>query len=179
MKPKNIVTILLLSFVAVSIIVVLAKETGGRDSGTDQAEIAAVTESHADTGAPSGLTKETRTSVATAQESKYVVAYLHGRARCGPCRTLEDYAKEAVHAHFADDLASGDMEWRIVNVATPENSHLSQHYGLYTQSVIVSEVQNGTEVRWKNLDMIWQLVRDRDAYFDYIKTEVEAFRSGS
>lgn len=187
-KQRTFITVALLAFVGLSVVVLVAKETGGGD-GTS-AEQPALAQGDAGAADPSSVTatspeagatetSQTSSHVATekAHDTKIVVAYLHGNRRCGPCRSLQAYAAEAVKTHFSDELAGGTMEFRVQNVATPEHNHLRQRYGLYTQSVIVSELRNGQEVRWKNLDRIWELVRDRDAYFEYIQSEIEDFRS--
>ncbi len=162
-----------MAFVALSVGVLIAKETGGEDTEASEQEPSSPKVASTSTRAPDAE----QPRAASADESKLVVSYLHGSARCGPCRTLQAYATEAVETHFAKELADGSMEFRIVNVATPENRHLQQHYEIYTQSVIVSEMQDGEEIRWRNLDRVWDLLRDRNAYFDYIRREIEDFGS--
>jgi len=36
-------------------------------------------------------------------------------------------------------------------------------------------VKDGKEIRSKNLDKIWQLVRNREQYENYVRDEVSAF----
>ena len=57
----------------------------------------------------------------------------------------------------------------------PANAHHVKDYGLFTKSVVVSEVQAGREVRWKNLDEVWPLLRDPEAFQDYVEREVRAY----
>ena len=109
---------------------------------------------------------------------KIVVYYFHGNIRCYTCHNLENYAKQAVEAAFADALKNGKLEWKTVNVETAGNEHFSADYRLYTKSVIVSTIKNGKEVSWKNLDKIWLLVRDETKYKEYITAEVRACLGG-
>jgi acetone carboxylase gamma subunit len=46
---------------------------------------------------------------------------------------------------------------------------------LYTKSVVLSLVKAGKEVKWKNLDKVWHLLRDKDKFYQYIKTKVQKF----
>lgn len=104
-----------------------------------------------------------------------VVYYFHATARCATCRTIEAYAHEAVTRAFASELAAGDMEWKAVNVEEPGNQHFTSDFELYTRSVVLADAEDPR--RFKVLDRVWQLVRDKPAFQRYIEEEVRAFRS--
>ena len=106
------------------------------------------------------------------QDNQLIVYYFHGDQRCPTCHKLESYAKEALDAYFADEIASKKIVWKVVNVDRTENSHFIQDYKLVTKSVVLSEVADGKEVGWKNLDQIWQKVRDKDGYLQYIRDSI-------
>jgi hypothetical protein len=72
-------------------------------------------------------------------------------------------------------VAEKRVVFRSVNVDDPENAHFVKDYGLYTKSVVVSEVKGGKEVRWKNLDQVWHLLGDPEAFQGYVEREVRAF----
>jgi hypothetical protein len=109
---------------------------------------------------------------------KIVVYYFHGNARCPTCFKLESFAKSEIESNFADAIKKGTLEWKAVNVETAGNEHFDKDYKLYTKSVIVSTIQDGKELSWKNLDKIWQLVYDENNYREYIKKEVAACLAG-
>jgi len=50
-----------------------------------------------------------------------------------------------------------------------------QDYQLYTKSVVLSLVKDGKEVKFKNLDKVWQLLRNKDKFYKYIKEETTNF----
>jgi hypothetical protein len=104
-----------------------------------------------------------------------VVYYFYGDVRCLTCHKLEDYAKEALDTYFADDLAAGKIQWKPTNVDTPSNEHFVKDYSLVTKSVVLSNVANGKEVAWQNLDQIWQKVGDENSYLEYIRDSVTKF----
>ena len=104
-----------------------------------------------------------------------VVFYFHGNVRCATCRTIEAYAGEAVRDGFAADLASGAIAWREVNVDSPEHRHFIQDFRLTTRSVVLAEYRGGQVVRHQSLDKVWQLVRSKDRFVDYIQGETRAF----
>ncbi len=103
------------------------------------------------------------------------VTYFHTTARCVSCLKIEDFTNATMTMSFAGPIAEKRIVWRVLNVDRPENNHFVKDYGLYTKSVVVSEVKNGREIRWKNLDQVWQLLRDPEAFQGYVEREVRAF----
>ena len=109
------------------------------------------------------------------QAHKIVAYYFHGNVRCVSCKKIEAYTDEAIHNGFAGQLDGGQLEWRVVNIDEPENKHFIEDYQLYTKSVILSDMVDGKEARWKNLDKVWKLLGDKDAFMAYINEEVGAY----
>jgi hypothetical protein len=104
-----------------------------------------------------------------------VVFYFHGNVRCSTCRTLEAYAEEAVSRGFADELATGRLAWRVVNVDQPENRHFVRDFELVTKSVVLVEYRDGQVTRYENLKLVWQLVRDKDGFLTYVRDATREF----
>lgn len=113
---------------------------------------------------------------AEAAKPAHVVAYyFHGAMRCPTCHKLEQYSKEAIDSNFKDALRSGKLEFKEVNIENSGNEHYANDYQLYTKSLILSLVKDGKEVKWKNLDKIWERVRNKEGFIDYVKSEVADF----
>ena len=110
---------------------------------------------------------------------RVIAYYFHITARCLTCRTIEAYAREAVERGFAGELKTGAIEWRPVNVQLPENRHFIQDYRLYTRSVVLVKVKDGREMEWRNLDKVWDLVWNKDAFVKYVQANVRAYLGGS
>jgi len=114
--------------------------------------------------------------LAQAEESAkgaHVVAYyFHGSFRCSTCHKLEEYSKEAIENNFKDAIASGRLEYKVVNVEDKGNEHYGSDYQLYTKSLILSLVKDGKEIKWKNMDKIWEYVRNKERFIEYAKSGV-------
>ena len=110
--------------------------------------------------------------------NKVIVYYFRGNFRCPSCRYLEEVSKEAVEKNFKEELSSGAIEFRNINVEEKGNEHFVKDYGLYTRSLVLSMVDDGREVKFKNLDKIWQYARDRQKFIDYVSGEIKEFREG-
>jgi hypothetical protein len=111
------------------------------------------------------------------QESteRVVVYYFHGNARCVSCRNIEKYTKEALEKYFFDKITSGRIDYQVINVEEEGNGHYTKDYKLYTKSVVFSKVKNGKEIAYKNLEQVWQYLRNKEKFCEYIKDEAEKF----
>ncbi len=110
-------------------------------------------------------------------DHRVIVYYFHGEYRCGTCKRIEQLTKEAVTESFVNEIRTGLVELKVVNVDEKENSHFSKDYKLFTKSVVVSDIVNGKEQQWKNLQKVWELVRNEEAFKEYIRNEIKAYLS--
>ena len=189
MKIKQILTIVLLVFVVGSLAYMVSREREQKpefpqSEASDSFVIAPQeqpgVEDEPVTAIQSGQNYSTNIKTNNAeQSSQLIVYYFHGDMRCPTCHKLETYAKEVLDTYFADELASKALVWKMVNVDKPENRHFIQDYKLVTKSVVLSEVADGKEVEWKNLDQIWQKVRDKGSYLQYIRDSILKFLEGT
>lgn len=106
--------------------------------------------------------------------SRYITAtYFHNTVRCPTCHKIEELSTEAVRNNFAKQLKDGTLVWRVINVDEPQNQHYNKDYQLYTKSLIVSEIKDGKEVRYKNLEKIWTYVRNEQDFDQYVTSEIK------
>jgi len=116
------------------------------------------------------------TSPAKEKASPHVIAYyFHGNYRCQTCTTLERLSRQAINEKFANELKSGQLEFKSVNVDESPNQHFIADFGLYTKSLVLVEMKDGRVARHKNLGKIWTLWRDEPAFEKYVQDEVSAF----
>jgi len=145
MKAKTIATVMLSLFVAVSVVVMVAKEL----------------HAPASTGAP----------IANVPH-QVIVYYFHGMMRCDACRRIEAYTKKALDSAFAPALADGRLEWRVVNRDEPAHEHFASDYKLKTQSaVVIADYRYGRQTAWKELESVANLVDDEAAFVSYVQLE--------
>ena len=107
--------------------------------------------------------------------AKVIAYYFHGSFRCYTCNNMEKYSREALDTNFKDALASGKLEFKVVNVEDRGNEHFVNDYKLYTKTLILSMIKDGKEVKSKNLDKIWELARNKQKFINYVSGEVSAF----
>jgi hypothetical protein len=106
---------------------------------------------------------------------KLMVYYFHGAKRCMSCRTIEGYSHDVILTNFADQVESGRIEWQTLNFTNPKNAHFKEDFELYTQSLVLVDMVNGEMKRWKNLKDVWTLLRNKEAFYEYVNDEVTEF----
>lgn len=148
MKTKNILTIILLLFVVSSVGYLIVQEVI-KEPSTQTEEITSGT--------------------------KFIAYYFHRTKRCPTCIKIEQYINEAIKTGFADELKNNHLEWRIVNIEDKGNEHFEDDYQLYAQAVVLVEIRDGQQQRWKNLEQIWNMVGNKDAFISYIQEEIKLF----
>ncbi len=154
-KMKKIITIVLGLFVAFSVVFLIAKET----MKSDDAASAAPEKTESTGGKPDRVN----------------VYYFHTTFRCPSCTAIENNTKDSVEDHFKKELESGTVVFKEVNVDLEENKHYIKGFELVTKQVIVEQIKNGKQTKWKNLDKVWELFRDGQQFSVYIKDEVEEY----
>ena len=106
---------------------------------------------------------------------KFVAYYFYGDFRCDNCKKIEQYSREAIEKYFADQLKTGELVFKVINMDRPENQHFIQDYQLYTRSLIIAEFKGSTQLKWKNLAEVWNYLDDPEAFYDYVKTEIQTY----
>lgn len=107
-----------------------------------------------------------------ATPDRVVVYYFHTTQRCPTCRRIESWSGTALAAAFNDQLADSSLVFRPVNVDEKGNEHFVRDYGLYTKSLIVSDVKDGAELGWENLQKVWEYSGNQEKFFAYVQGEV-------
>ena len=161
--PRILITAALLLIVAATVGVAVRDEVRQRGTPPIQATPA----------------KTVPAAQATAARLKLIVYYFHTTTRCVSCMKIENLTQFTLESDFSSELTEGLIEWRPVNLDTPGNGHFAKEYGLYTKSVVLSEIRDGRETRWRNLEKVWHLLPDPEGFRRYVEEEVRSFRTVS
>jgi hypothetical protein len=108
-------------------------------------------------------------------DTKIIAYYFLTSYRCSSCYKIEQYTKEAIEQYFSNELKSGALVFKPTNMERKENQHFVKNYQLYSKAVVLSMVNGGKEIKHKNLTKIWEYLRDKDKFYDYIKSETGQF----
>ena len=133
-------------------------------------------DARAETSAPKPPADSTRVAPDTTASPHRVIAYyFHTTKRCVSCRKIEAYSQEAIETGFPEDLKSGRLVWRVVNIEEKGNEHFVKDYQLYTKSLILVDERDGKQAAWKNLPKVWEYLNDKAKFVHYVQEETRAF----
>ena len=150
MTGKGAIRIILLGFVAVSIGRFVMRESANNTDATDAVQIAS-------------------------KERQVTVYYFHRTARCKTCLKIEELSKNSVEANFADELKSGDLVLKSLNVEADGNEHFVEDYELVSQALVLVDYREGVQKKWKSLERTWELVHTEEEFATYVRDEVRTF----
>ena len=168
MKPKMIITVLLVLFVAVSVAFLVFQETRGIAESADGQQ--------KDIHTPEESGREVQSeTVVSPRADVDIVYYFMTVQRCPSCMKIEAYTREAVEKNFSGELGDGRLMWRMLAVDNPENYHFIKDFQLFTKSVVLVKIRSGKQVDWKNLERVWELLGDKNAFTAYVTDEVKSF----
>jgi hypothetical protein len=157
MKPRTILTTALLAFVALTIAVMVAKELSR-----------ALARSDSETGAG-----QTRTPAPEEAAAKVVVYVFHRTVRCPTCLKVEEYTQEVLQTSFADRVADGSIECRVVDYEQPKNEHFREDFDLLGASVVVVRMRDGKTEKWDNLMEAVRMLRDKAIFMTMVDKSVQ------
>ncbi len=106
---------------------------------------------------------------------KLVAYYFHGTIRCPTCLAIEKQSKEIVETEFASEVQRGTLVFLSLDYDEPANAHFADDYDLPSPSLVLSLRHDGTEVKWKNLREVWDLIHDPPAFHEYVTKELNEF----
>lgn len=75
------------------------------------------------------------------------VLYFHGAQRCPTCQAIEKCTREVIDAEFADELKSGKVVFKVVDISTSEGESLADRYEVTWSALFVNEWNGGKESR--------------------------------
>lgn len=172
MKIRTVATIALLAFVAGSVAYLIAKESR-RPSVVAASSAAPGGRAHVSGNGAAGA------SSGIARGTKVIAYYFHGNFRCASCVKIETLSRRAVTEGFPEDVRSGRVEFREVNVDEPQNRHFIEDYRLSSQSLVIVDVRDGRQARWRNMEKVWTLLNSERDFISYVRDGVSGFLRGA
>lgn len=136
----------------------------------------------AEATAPTDIVEPDSTAATAAADStivapatdRVVLYYFHRTARCHTCLWFEANVDSLVQAAFQPELSEGVLEWHAVNLDEDGNEAFVERYALEGITLLSTVLADGEEREWRSLEDIWWFVDDREAFADYVASEIRA-----
>ena len=104
----------------------------------------------------------------TNQKEYIEILYFHGKQRCVTCNAIERLTKEVVDKDFAEQLKSGKVVFKVIDISTKEGEKMADKYEVTWSSLFINKWKEGKEAR-NNMT---------DFGFSYAKASPEVFKAG-
>jgi hypothetical protein len=148
-RIKKTVAALLGLIVAVSVVVLIAKEwRRGR-----------------------GDAEQSVSGLAGRGDTLFVYCF-HNTVRCPTCRSIEAYTEEALREAFAEGLDAGRIQWQVVDIQQPSNEHFRRELDVIGPSIVLVRGAGDGPPRTKNLAEVLDLLDRKPAFIAYVQREV-------
>lgn len=157
MNPKNLIRNVLLVAVAGSVAFFVTQQM--RQGRAETADVALTAVADAETTQSAG--------------TKVVMTYFTTHVRCTSCRKIEALTRENAELRHADALADGRLVFRVINTDDPGMGGYVDQYQLTSKTVILSHLEDGREVEWKNMNDVWRYFGEPEVFHAYLGQQID------
>ncbi len=105
------------------------------------------------------------------------VVYFHRAHRCASCIYAETGIHYTLETYFKDELASGEVIFKVVNVEDKQNASIVKKYGAFTSSLFINAVKDGTD-HIEEVTDIWFLLGNDEAFIEIVRDKIEESLKG-
>lgn len=103
---------------------------------------------------------------------KVEVFLFHATQRCPTCIRIGQLAKATVEERFPDQLKSGKIDFREINIDLPENRALAEKFKATGSALFINAIKGGQD-DFKEDYTVWQLASgDPIKYKDYLSGKI-------
>lgn len=103
---------------------------------------------------------------------KIQVFLFHATQRCSSCIAIGKFAKETVEQKFPEELKSGKIEFREINIDLPENKELATKFKATGSSLFINPIFDGQD-HIKDDTRVWQLVSNEQGFISYLSDKIK------
>ena len=93
------------------------------------------------------------------------ILYFHGKQRCATCQAIEEETKALIDSQFSDEVKSGKVRFRIVDITKAENEALADKYEITWSALVLVKYNNGKETSENLTQFAFANARSNPALF--------------
>jgi hypothetical protein len=105
---------------------------------------------------------------------KIEVVHFHATQQCWSCIELGRLAKLTLEKRFPEELESGFIEFKEVNVELPENSDIVEKYQASGSSLFVNYIYDGEDHIEEEVQ-VWRLLSSEIQFRKYLGDKLEKY----
>ena len=105
------------------------------------------------------------------------VVYFHRPQRCAGCVYAETSTRYTLETYFAEELKSGKIIFKVINLADEANATTVEHYGAYTSSLFIKSKKDGN-ANIEEVKEIWFFLGKDSEFVALVKSKIDRYFSG-
>jgi hypothetical protein len=110
--------------------------------------------------------------------TKIEVLHFHPTRGCATCTAIGEYANATVSTFFADELASGKVVFRHVNIDLAENRAAVEQYKVTGSSLMFGVYTSDGKFYPEENIKVWYKTDNQQRFMDYLKGVIEKRLAG-
>ena len=103
---------------------------------------------------------------------KIQVFLFHATQRCSSCIAIGKFAKETVEQKFSEEIKSGKIEFREINIDLPENKEVATKFKAAGSSLFINPIVDGKD-NIKEDTQVWRLVSNEQGFISYLSDKIK------
>lgn len=119
-----------------------------------------------------GSPKPSQIAINNQTADKVEVFLFHATQRCPTCIRIGQLAKATAKERFSEQIKSGEIEFREINIDFPENKSLAEKFQAGGSALFINAIKDGQN----NIEedtMVWQLAGGDAAKFkNYLSNKI-------
>ncbi|MPN47603.1 hypothetical protein SDC9_195206 [bioreactor metagenome] len=116
-------------------------------------------------------TPSINTSLPSGSE-KIEIFVFHATQRCISCINIGKYAKATIEEKFPEELKSGKITFREVNIDLPENEKMAKDYGVTGSALFINAIKDGKDNHEEDT-IVWRLVTNEVQMKSYFESKLK------
>ena len=90
----------------------------------------------------------TNNALANVKADRIEILFFQSPQRCGLCDNIKIYTRELLDSLYVNELANGEIIFRIIDISKKENESLADSYEAVWTSLFVNRWNDGKEMRY-------------------------------
>jgi len=115
-------------------------------------------------------TPSVNTSLPSSSE-KIEVFVFHATQRCVSCINIGKYTQAVIEEKFPEELKSGKITFREVNIDSPENFQMAKDYGVSGSALYINAIKDGKDNHEEDTT-VWRLVTNEAQIKSYFEAKL-------
>ncbi|OGI35668.1 MAG: hypothetical protein A2283_11750 [Lentisphaerae bacterium RIFOXYA12_FULL_48_11] len=128
--------------------------------------------SNANTGVQESSSKEVEAEK-TKPAEKIQIFIFHATQRCVTCVNIGKYAQKTVEQKFPEELKSGKIEFREINIDLSENKELATKFKASGSALFINPIIDGRD-NIKEDTQVWRLTSNEQTFSSYLSDKLNS-----